>query len=62
VKPDSQAVHAGRELGSRSPLGPPLTQTSAYVFDDLDDYDAVAEGRAAEETASRSPMSTWRTL
>ena len=54
MKPDSQAVHAGRELGSRSPLGPPLTQTSAYVFDDLDDYDAVAEGRAAGHLYGRN--------
>ena len=46
MKPDSQAVHSGRELKARSPLGPPLTQSSVYVFDDLDDYDAVAEGRS----------------
>lgn len=46
MKPDSRAVHSGRELRARSPLGPPLTQSSVYVFDDLDDYDAVAEGRS----------------
>lgn len=42
---DSLAVHSGRELGARDSLAPPLVQTAVYVYDDLDDYDAVAEGR-----------------
>ncbi|HZU15431.1 MAG TPA: hypothetical protein VFD01_02315, partial [Candidatus Dormibacteraeota bacterium] len=45
MRPDSRAVHAGRELRARDPLAPPIVQTSVYVFDDLEDYDAVAEGR-----------------
>jgi cystathionine beta-lyase/cystathionine gamma-synthase len=44
VKPSSKAVHAGRELGARSPLAPDLSTASVHVFTDLDDYDAVARG------------------
>jgi cystathionine beta-lyase/cystathionine gamma-synthase len=44
VKIDSRAVHAGREIKARDPLGPPIVQTSVYVFEDLEDYDAVASG------------------
>jgi cystathionine beta-lyase/cystathionine gamma-synthase len=43
---DSRAVHAGREARAREPLAPPIVQTSVYVYEDLDDYDAVASGRA----------------
>ena len=42
---DSRAVHAGRELRARDPLAPPIVQAAVYVYDDLDDYDAVADGR-----------------
>ena len=42
---DSRAVHAGRELRGRQPLAPPIVQTSVYVFEDLEEYDAVASGR-----------------
>jgi len=41
---DSRAVHAGRELKARDPLGPPIHQTSVHVFDDLEDLAAVASG------------------
>jgi cystathionine beta-lyase/cystathionine gamma-synthase len=44
VKSSSRAVHAGRQLGARSPLAPDLSPASVYVFTDLDDYDAVARG------------------
>jgi cystathionine beta-lyase/cystathionine gamma-synthase len=44
VKPASRAVHAGRELGARSPLAPDLSPAAVHVFTDLDDYDAVARG------------------
>jgi cystathionine beta-lyase/cystathionine gamma-synthase len=44
VKPSSKAVHAGRDLGARSPLAPDLSPASVHVFTDLDDYDAVARG------------------
>jgi len=44
VKPASRAVHAGRELGARSPLAPDLSTASVHVYTDLDDYDAVARG------------------
>ena len=42
MKPDSRAVHAGRELKPHDPLGPAIVQTSVYVYKDLEDYDAVA--------------------
>ena len=45
MRPDSRAVHSGRELRARDPLAPPLVQSAVYVYDDLDDYDAVAAGR-----------------
>jgi cystathionine beta-lyase/cystathionine gamma-synthase len=44
VKQASRAVHAGRELGARSPLAPDLSLAAVHVYDDLDDYDAVARG------------------
>ncbi|TME72694.1 MAG: hypothetical protein E6I50_00180, partial [Chloroflexi bacterium] len=44
VKPASRAVHAGRDLGARSPLAPDLSPASVHVYTDLDDYDAVARG------------------
>ena len=37
-------MHAGRELGARSPLAPDLSPASVQVYTDLDDYDAVARG------------------
>jgi cystathionine beta-lyase/cystathionine gamma-synthase len=54
VRPDSRAVHAGRELRARDPLAPPLTQTSVYVFEDLDDYDQVASGRRSGHVYGRN--------
>ncbi len=47
MKPASRAVHAGRDLGARSPLAPDLSPASVHVFTDLDDYDAVARGEKA---------------
>jgi len=44
VKQASRAVHAGRELGARSPLAPDLSLAAVHVYDDLEDYDAVARG------------------
>ena len=44
MRPASRAVHAGRELGARSPLAPDISAASVHVFTDLDDYDAVARG------------------
>jgi cystathionine gamma-synthase len=44
VKQASRAVHAGRELGARSPLAPDISPAAVHVYDDLDDYDAVARG------------------
>jgi cystathionine beta-lyase/cystathionine gamma-synthase len=46
MRPDSRAVHAGREPRAREPLAPPIVQASVYVYEDLEDYDAVAAGRA----------------
>jgi cystathionine beta-lyase/cystathionine gamma-synthase len=44
MRPDSRAVHAGREPRAREPLAPPIVQASVHVYEDLDDYDAVAAG------------------
>ena len=44
MKQASRAVHAGRELGARSPLAPDLSLAAVHVYDELDDYDAVARG------------------
>jgi cystathionine gamma-synthase len=44
VKASSRAVHAGRDLGARSPLAPDLSPAAVHVYTDLDDYDAVARG------------------
>jgi cystathionine beta-lyase/cystathionine gamma-synthase len=44
VKQASRVVHAGRELGARSPLAPDLSLAAVQVYDDLEDYDAVARG------------------
>jgi len=44
VKPASRAVHAGRQLGARTPLAPDLSTAAVHVFTDLADYDAVARG------------------
>jgi cystathionine beta-lyase/cystathionine gamma-synthase len=45
MRPDSRAVHAGRELRPRDPLAPPIVQSAVYVYDDLEDYAAVAGGQ-----------------
>ena len=37
-------MHAGRETTGRSPLAPPISTASVHVYDDLEDYDAVARG------------------
>jgi cystathionine beta-lyase/cystathionine gamma-synthase len=44
VKPASRAVHAGRENTGRAPLAPPISTAAVHVYEDLDDYDAVARG------------------
>jgi cystathionine beta-lyase/cystathionine gamma-synthase len=44
MKQPSRAVHAGRDLGARSPLAPDLSPAAVHVYTDLDDYDAVAKG------------------
>jgi cystathionine beta-lyase/cystathionine gamma-synthase len=47
-------VHAGRELKPRDPLAPPIVQTAVYVYDDLDDYDAVARGDSPGHVYARN--------
>lgn len=51
---DSRTVHAGRELHARDALAPPIVQTSVYVYEELDDYDAVASGAAAGHVYARN--------
>lgn len=54
MKSGSRAVHAGYHPGARQPACPPLVQTSAYVYTDLEDYDAVARGDVAGHVYSRN--------
>ena len=44
MKAASRAVHAGRDLGARSPLAPDISPAAVHVYTDLEDYDAVARG------------------
>jgi cystathionine gamma-synthase len=44
MRPGSRAVHAGYRKTARSPLSPPIVQTAVYVYENLEDYDAVARG------------------
>jgi cystathionine beta-lyase/cystathionine gamma-synthase len=44
VKAGSRAVHAGHPKKARESLSPPIVQTAVYVYDNLEDYDAVARG------------------
>jgi cystathionine beta-lyase/cystathionine gamma-synthase len=48
VKQASRAVHAGRGgktgRGARAPLAPDLSTAAVHVYEELDDYDAVARG------------------
>ncbi|HEV2217255.1 MAG TPA: aminotransferase class I/II-fold pyridoxal phosphate-dependent enzyme, partial [Candidatus Dormibacteraeota bacterium] len=44
MRPASRAVHSGRELKARTPLAPPITPAAVHVYEDLDDYEAVARG------------------
>jgi cystathionine beta-lyase/cystathionine gamma-synthase len=53
MRPDSRAVHAGRELRARDPLAPAIVQSAVQVFDDLDDYQDVASGRSAGHVYGR---------
>ncbi len=54
MRPDSRAVHAGREPRAREPLAPPIVQAAVHVFDDLDDYTAVASGRSPGHVYGRN--------
>lgn len=54
MKPDSRAVHAGRRPAAREPLSPAIAATSVYVYDDLDDYDAVAAGEVPGHVYARN--------
>ena len=44
MKAGSRAVHAGHPKKARESLSPPIVQTAVYVYDNLEDYDAVARG------------------
>jgi cystathionine gamma-synthase len=44
LKAGSRAVHAGHPKKARESLSPPIVQTAVYVYDSLEDYDAVARG------------------
>jgi cystathionine gamma-synthase len=53
MQPGSRAVHAGHRKTARAPLSPPIVQTAVYVYDNLEDYDAVARGDVAGHYYSR---------
>ncbi len=44
MKAGTRAVHAGHRKKARESLSPPIVQTAVYVYDSLEDYDAVARG------------------
>ncbi|HKA67442.1 MAG TPA: aminotransferase class I/II-fold pyridoxal phosphate-dependent enzyme [Solirubrobacterales bacterium] len=44
MRAGSRAVHAGFPKRARQPLSPPIVQTSVYVYESIEDYDAVARG------------------
>jgi cystathionine beta-lyase/cystathionine gamma-synthase len=54
MKLDSRAVHAGREARAREALAPPIVQAAVYVYEDLEDYDAVASGRLSGHLYGRN--------
>ena len=62
MRPDSRAVHAGRELRARDPLAPPIVQAAVHVFDDLDDYVDVASGRVPGHVYGRNSNENTSTL
>ncbi len=54
MKAGSRAVHAGHRKKAREPLSPPIVQTSVYVYDSIEDYDAVARGDSPGHYYARS--------
>ena len=44
MKAGTRAVHAGHRKKARESLSPPIVQTAVYVYESLEDYDAVARG------------------
>ncbi|HYL07091.1 MAG TPA: PLP-dependent transferase [Candidatus Udaeobacter sp.] len=62
MKPGSRAVHAGRDLGARSPLAPDISPAAVHVFTDLDDYDAVARGEKPGQYYGRNSNSNREML
>jgi cystathionine gamma-synthase len=44
LKAGTRAVHAGHRKKARESLSPPIVQTAVYVYESLEDYDAVARG------------------
>ena len=62
MKSASRAVHAGRDLGARSPLAPDMSPASVHVFTDLDDYEAVARGEKPGYYYGRNSNANRETL
>ena len=52
----------GRELRARDPLAPAIVQSAVWVYEDLDDYDAVAGGRSAGHVYARYSNENVETL
>jgi cystathionine beta-lyase/cystathionine gamma-synthase len=44
LKAGTRVVHAGHRKKARESLSPPIVQTAVYVYESLEDYDAVARG------------------
>lgn len=59
---DSKAVHAGRRARAREPLAPPIEQSSVYVYEELEDYDAVARGSSPGHVYARNSNESVATL
>ena len=54
MKPATKAVHAGYSPRAREAMNPPIHQTSVYVYEEVDDYDAVAGGARPGHTYGRT--------
>ncbi len=66
MKQASRAVHAGRGgnagTGARRPLAPDLSTAAVHVYEDLDDYDAVARGEKPGHYYGRNSNSNRKML
>jgi cystathionine beta-lyase/cystathionine gamma-synthase len=58
MRPASRAVHAGHRPRAREPLAPAIEQAAVYVYEELEDYDAVARGDRPGHVYARNSNAT----